>query len=193
MLEEEIYAFFSLILEKFTPDRKFLHRHRLWCLWQICGMVMDGCYGDVPGSNTAGSVYRSAWALAAKNAYFQKQSWSWSPPERLKVVIKEFRRGKTIKFLQTIIIILRTLHNHMMCFYDIYSLCYSNESWRATREEEFFSRTHHDAGASLLVDHHQQQRQQPTSVESFLFMCSRTTGALARPVRRPDLLKNRLY
>ena len=24
--------FFSLNLEKFTPDRKFLHRHRLWCL-----------------------------------------------------------------------------------------------------------------------------------------------------------------
>ena len=152
---------------------------------------MDGCYGYVPGSNTAGSVYRAAWALAAKNADFQKQSWSGSPPERLKGVIKESRRGKAIKFLQTIII-LRTLHNHMMCFYDIYSLCYSNESWRATREEEFFSRTHHDAGASLLVDH-QQQQQQPTSVESFLFMRSRTTGALARPVRGPDLLKNRLY
>ena len=25
----------SLNLEKFTPDRIFLHRHRLWCLWQI--------------------------------------------------------------------------------------------------------------------------------------------------------------
>ena len=23
---------FSLNLEKFTPERKFLHRHRLWCL-----------------------------------------------------------------------------------------------------------------------------------------------------------------
>ena len=44
--------------------------------------VKDGCYGDVPGSNTAGSVYRAAWALAAKNADFQKQSWSGSPTPR---------------------------------------------------------------------------------------------------------------
>ena len=25
--------------EKFTPDRKNLHRHRLWCLWQIWGVA----------------------------------------------------------------------------------------------------------------------------------------------------------
>ena len=59
--------------------------------------------------------------------YWQQKTQIFKKPERLKVVIKEFRRGKAIKFLQTIII-LRTLHNHMMCFYDIYSLCYSNES-----------------------------------------------------------------
>ena len=33
--------FFSLNLEKFTPDRNFLHRHRLWCLWQIWGMLCN--------------------------------------------------------------------------------------------------------------------------------------------------------
>ena len=37
--KSQIYAFFSLNLEKFTPDRKFLHSHRLWCLWQIWGMA----------------------------------------------------------------------------------------------------------------------------------------------------------
>ena len=30
-LKSQIYAFFSLNLEKFTPDRKFLHRH-------VCGV-----------------------------------------------------------------------------------------------------------------------------------------------------------
>ena len=24
--------------KKYTPDRKFLHRHRLWCLWEMWGM-----------------------------------------------------------------------------------------------------------------------------------------------------------
>ena len=33
-----IITFFAFILVKFTPDRKNLHRHRLWCLWQIWGM-----------------------------------------------------------------------------------------------------------------------------------------------------------
>ena len=37
--KSNICSFFSLNLEKFTPDRKILHRHRLWCLWQIWGMV----------------------------------------------------------------------------------------------------------------------------------------------------------
>ena len=32
------YVFFAFNLENFTPDRIFLHRHRLWCLWQIWGM-----------------------------------------------------------------------------------------------------------------------------------------------------------
>ena len=46
-LKSQIYAFFSLNLEKFTPDRKFLHRHRLWCLWQIWGMnVGEPFYGN---------------------------------------------------------------------------------------------------------------------------------------------------
>ena len=53
---------------------------------------MDGCYGDVPGSNTAGSVYRAAWALAAKKCRFSKTKLVWvtdtTLPERLKVVIK---------------------------------------------------------------------------------------------------------
>ena len=30
--------FFAFNLEKITPGRKNLHRHRLWCLWQIWGM-----------------------------------------------------------------------------------------------------------------------------------------------------------
>ena len=30
--------FFSLNLEKITPDRNFLHWHRRWCWWQIWGM-----------------------------------------------------------------------------------------------------------------------------------------------------------
>ena len=30
--EKVKYMHFSLNLEKFTPDRKFLHKHRLWCL-----------------------------------------------------------------------------------------------------------------------------------------------------------------
>ena len=38
-LKKSNICIFSLNLEKFTPDRKFLHRHRLWCLWQIWGMV----------------------------------------------------------------------------------------------------------------------------------------------------------
>ena len=29
---------FTFNLEKITPGRKNLHRHRLWCLWQIVGM-----------------------------------------------------------------------------------------------------------------------------------------------------------
>ena len=33
--KSQIYALFSLNLEKFTPDRIFLHWHRLWCPWQI--------------------------------------------------------------------------------------------------------------------------------------------------------------
>ena len=33
-----MYAVFSLNLEKFTPDSRFLHRHRRWCQWQIWGM-----------------------------------------------------------------------------------------------------------------------------------------------------------
>ena len=32
-------AIFAFNLENFTPDRIFLHRHRLWCLWQIWGMA----------------------------------------------------------------------------------------------------------------------------------------------------------
>ena len=31
--------FFTFNLEKITLGRKFLHRHRLWCLWQISGML----------------------------------------------------------------------------------------------------------------------------------------------------------
>ena len=30
--------FFAFNLEKITPGRNFLHRHRLWCLWLIWGM-----------------------------------------------------------------------------------------------------------------------------------------------------------
>ena len=37
-LKKSNICIFSLNLEKFTPDRKFLHRHRLWCLWQIWDM-----------------------------------------------------------------------------------------------------------------------------------------------------------
>ena len=37
-LKKSNICIFSLNLEKFTPDRKFLHRHRLWCLWRIWGM-----------------------------------------------------------------------------------------------------------------------------------------------------------
>ena len=33
------WQFFAFNLEKITPGRKCLHRHRLWCLWQIWGMV----------------------------------------------------------------------------------------------------------------------------------------------------------
>ena len=29
--------------ENFTPDRKKLHRHRLWCLWQMWGMFIYSC------------------------------------------------------------------------------------------------------------------------------------------------------
>ena len=37
--KSQMYAvFFSLNLEKFTPERKFLHGHRPWCPWQIWGM-----------------------------------------------------------------------------------------------------------------------------------------------------------
>ena len=31
--------FFALNLEKITPGKFFLHKHRWWCLWQIWGMV----------------------------------------------------------------------------------------------------------------------------------------------------------
>ena len=34
--------FFAFNLEKFTPNRLFFHRHRLWCLWQIWGMQVWG-------------------------------------------------------------------------------------------------------------------------------------------------------
>ena len=34
--------FFAFNLEKITPGWKNLHRHRLWCLWQIWGMVQQG-------------------------------------------------------------------------------------------------------------------------------------------------------
>ena len=32
--------FFLFNLEIITPGRKNLHRHRLWCLWQISGMLI---------------------------------------------------------------------------------------------------------------------------------------------------------
>ena len=38
-LKKSNICIFSLNLEKFTPDRNFLHRHCLWCLWQIWGML----------------------------------------------------------------------------------------------------------------------------------------------------------
>ena len=46
---------FSLNLEKFTPDRDFLHRLRLWCLWQIWGM-----------RTASGNVWK-------KNTFFEEQ------------------------------------------------------------------------------------------------------------------------
>ena len=36
------WQFFAFNLEKITPGRKFLHRHRLWCLWLISGRVAQG-------------------------------------------------------------------------------------------------------------------------------------------------------
>ena len=38
--------FFAFNLEKFTPDRIYLHRHRLWCLWQIWGMSEPCAFDD---------------------------------------------------------------------------------------------------------------------------------------------------
>ena len=35
--------FLAFNLEKNTPGRKHLHRHRLWCLWQISGMNHTCC------------------------------------------------------------------------------------------------------------------------------------------------------
>ena len=51
--------------ENFTLDRKFLHRHRLWCLWQIWGMVLgsfrNSC--DAHKGASLSLVFAAIWPL----------------------------------------------------------------------------------------------------------------------------------
>ena len=93
----ERYQFFAFILEKFTPDRKNLHRHRLWCLWQIWGMHVTasvqckqktGVYQlwHKRGQHVLGTINDSYWflvsthgclyALSLDNKHIQWQVWT---------------------------------------------------------------------------------------------------------------------
>ena len=71
------WPFSCSIQKNFTPDRKNLHRHHLWCLWQIWGMygvVLKSCMNKFHwylnfSYRSVQPVYSVRWYKGGKEFY----------------------------------------------------------------------------------------------------------------------------
>ena len=79
--------FFTFNLEKITLGRKNLHRHRLWCLWQIWGMKLKQpfpIFPKVSGATSALlSVFHTLWvgvcySLRRRQCFVKLWTCNWS-------------------------------------------------------------------------------------------------------------------
>ena len=76
-------------LEKITPDGNFLHRHRLWCLWQIWGMRSVGFTLHILEINIAGCTLSQG-----------KHEICWEHRNQSQIIQKICLIGRPFNFMQ---------------------------------------------------------------------------------------------